>query len=251
MPHRTCVISTRCATSSTSAWRARAARRWHKAVSTSCPIVRGSTWRAGRRSISSHMSEAIAVTRTARQIWAAPGSSHDRLIGALRIVLPMLIGMLAAFVVFMPLFSGGDVSFVLDKNKVEVAKERLRLQSATYRGEDGKGQPFIMTAGSAVQKSSSEPSVRLTDLAARLQLKDGPADVTAPRGAYDMKGQQVRIDGPVKVVSSGGYTLDTNAAALAQKTRHLRSASAVTGTVPQGQFSGNRLSADLANHVVT
>src|SRR3569833_518733 len=232
MPHRTCVISSRCATSSTSAWRARAARRWHKAVSTSCPIVRGSTWRAGRRAISSHMSEASALTRTPRQIWAAPGSSHDRLIGALRSVLPMLIGMLAAFVVFMPLFSGGDVSFVLDKNKVEVAKERLRLQSATYRGEDGKGQPFVMTAGSAVQKSSSEPIVRLNDLAARLQLSDGPADVTAPRGAYDMKSGQVHIDGPVKVVSSGGYTLDTNDATLDLKTRRMHSDGAVTGTVP-------------------
>src|SRR3569623_1623104 len=178
MPRRTCVISTRCATSSTSAWRARAARRWLKAVSTSCPIVRV-------------------------------------------------------------------------KSMVEVAKARPRLQAATYRGEDGKGQPFIMTAGSAVQKSSSEPIVRLPDLAARLQMKDGPADVTAPRGAYDMKGQQVRIDGPVKVVSSGGYTLDTNDATLDLKTRHLRSASAVTGTVPQGQFSGNRRSADLDNHVVT
>ncbi len=197
------------------------------------------------------MSDAAVLNRTARQIWAAPGSSHDRLIGALRIILPMLIGMLAAFVVFMPLFSGGDVSFVLDKNKVEVAKERLRLQSATYRGEDGKGQPFIMTAGSAVQKSSSEPIVRLTDLAAQLQLQDGPANVTAPHGAYDMKGEQVRIDGPVKVVSSGGYTLDTNNATLDLKTRRLHSDGAVTGTVPQGQFSANRLSADLDNHVVT
>lgn len=197
------------------------------------------------------MADAAITTRTARQIWAAPGSSHDRLIGALRIVLPMLIGMLAAFVVFMPLFSGGDVSFVLDKNKVEVAKERLRLQSATYRGEDGKGQPFLMTAGSAVQKSSSEPIVRLNDLAAQLQLQDGPAKVTAPSGAYDMKNEKVRIDGPVRVAAANGYTLDTNDATLDLKTRRMHSEGGVTGTVPQGQFSGNRLSADLDNHVVT
>ena len=197
------------------------------------------------------MSEAIALNRTARQIWAAPGSSHDRLIGALRIVLPMLIGMLTAFVVFMPLFSGGDVSFVLDKNKVEVAKERMHTQAATYRGEDGKGQPFIMTAGSAVQKSSTEPIVRIEQLAAQVQLTGGPANVTAPHGAYDMKSEQVHIDGPVKVVATGGYTLDTDNGTLDLKTRHLRSDSAVTGTVPQGQFSANQMAADLDNHVVT
>lgn len=197
------------------------------------------------------MSDAMVMAPTARQIWAAPGSSHDRVIGGLRIVLPMLIGMLAAFVVFMPLFSGGDVSFVLDKKKVEVAKERMRTQAATYRGEDGKGQPFIMTAGSAVQKSSTEPIVRVDALAAQIQLKDGPANVTAPHGAYDMQTEQVHINGPVKVVATGGYTLDTNDATLDLKTRHLHSDGAVTGTVPQGQFSASQLSADLDNHVVT
>ena len=101
------------------------------------------------------MSEAALSVRSARQIWAAPGSSHDRLIGVLRIALPVLIGILAAFLVLMPLAGSGDVSFLLDKNKVEVAKERLRIQAATYRGEDGKGQPFQLTAGSAVQKSSA------------------------------------------------------------------------------------------------
>ena len=105
------------------------------------------------------MSESAARTRSARQIWAAPGSSHDRVVGALRIALPLLIGILSAFLVMMPLAGSGDVSFLLDKNKVEVAKERLRIQSATYRGEDGKGQSFAINAGSAVQKTSAEPIV--------------------------------------------------------------------------------------------
>jgi lipopolysaccharide export system protein LptC len=66
-----------------------------------------------------------------------------------------------------------------------------------------------------------------------------------------MKSEQVHIDGPVKVVATGGYTLDTDNGTLDLKTRHLRSDSAVTGTVPQGQFSANQMAADLDNHVVT
>ena len=197
------------------------------------------------------MSDAAVSVRSARQIWAAPGSSHDRLIGALRIVLPMLIGMLAAFVVFMPLFSGGDVSFVLDKNKVEVAKERLRIQAATYRGEDGKGQPFQLTAGSAVQKSSAEPIVQLDQLAATIGLADGPAKVVANHGRYNIDSQQVMLDGPLRFNASGGYQLDTNDATVDLKTRKMMSGGAVTGTVPQGTFSAARLTADLENHIVT
>ncbi|MEO5867906.1 MAG: LPS export ABC transporter periplasmic protein LptC [Sphingomonas sp.] len=196
------------------------------------------------------MSDAASLQKTARQIWAAPGSNHDRLIGVLNVVLPVAIGVLAAFVVVMPLFSGGDVSFVLDKKKVEVAKERLRTQAAIYRGEDAKGQAFQLNAGSAVQKSAAEPIVRLNDLSARLQLKDGPADIVAPRGAYDMKTEQVKVSGPVHVTAANGYRLETSAATVDMKQRHMNSDGAVTGTVPQGVFSAGRMSADLENHVV-
>jgi lipopolysaccharide export system protein LptC len=197
------------------------------------------------------MSEAAVSVRSARQIWAAPGSSHDRVVATLRVALPLLIGVLAAFLVMMPLAGTGDVSFLLDKNKVEVAKERLRIQTATYRGEDGKGQPFQLTAGSAVQKSSAEPIVQLEKLAANIRLTDGPATVVADHGHYDMDSQQVTVQGPVRFNATGGYQLDTHDATIDLKTRRLHSNSAVTGTVPQGVFSASRLNADLETHVVT
>jgi lipopolysaccharide export system protein LptC len=196
------------------------------------------------------MSEAAVSVRTARQIWAAPGSNHDRVIGILRIALPLLIGILSAFLVMMPLAGTGDVSFLLDKNKVEVAKERLRIQSATYRGEDDKGQAFRLNAGSAVQKTSAEPVVQLNQLSAEIGLTDGPATLVADRGHYNLDSQQVTVDGPLRFNATGGYQLDTNDATVDLKTRRLRSGGAVTGTVPQGNFSASRLTADLETHVV-
>ena len=188
--------------------------------------------------------------RTSRQVWAAPGSSHDRTITLLRIVLPVLIGILAAFVVVLPLYAGGDVSFLLDKKKVEVAKERLRVQSASYKGEDDKGQPFALTAGSAVQKSSAEPIVKLENLSAEIGLKDGPANIVAEHGHYDMDKQQVTVDGPVRVDSQGGYHLVTQNSTLDLESKTLKSGGAVSGSVPQGTFSANQLNADLENHIV-
>ena len=197
------------------------------------------------------MSDAALSVRSARQIWAAPGSSHDRVINILRVALPLFIGILSAFLVMMPLAGSGDVSFLLDKNKVEVAKERLRIQSATYRGEDGKGQPFQLNAGSAVQKSSAEPVVQLNQLSAEIRLPDGPARIVADRGHYNLDSQQVTADGPLRFNAAGGYQLDTNDATIDLKTRRLQSGGAVTGTVPQGNFSAARLSADLENRIVT
>ncbi len=189
--------------------------------------------------------------RTERQRWAAPGSSHDRVVATSRFVLPVLIGVLAAFLVTAPLTMSGDVSFLLDKNKVEVAKERLRLQSARYRGADAQGRPFSLRAGSAVQQSSAEPVVKLTTLAADMTLTEGPATLRANSGRYDLGTEKVAVDGPIRFTAANGYDLQTSNATLDLKTRKLRSGGAVTGKVPQGSFSAARMSADLDSHIVT
>ena len=197
------------------------------------------------------MSDSAARVRSQRQIWAAPGSSHDRVVKASAMGLPVAIGVLAAFLVMAPLTTRGDVSFLLDKNKVEVAKERLRLQTARYRGEDNERRPFTLTAGSAVQRSASEQVVQLNALSAELQMPDGPATLVADKGHYDMTSEQVKVDGPVHFTAANGYKIDTQDATVDLKTRKLQSGGAVTGTVPQGNFSAQSMKADLNTHVVT
>ena len=189
--------------------------------------------------------------RSARQRWAAPGSRHDRVVAVARVVLPTAIGVLSAFLVMAPLTASGDVSFVLDKNKVEVARERLKIQRAQYRGQDDKGQAFELTAGSATQRSSSEPIVQLRALEASMQLPEGPAEIVGQRGHYNMDSQKVAIDGPIAFTGAGGYKMDTSNATIDLTKRTMHSAGSVTGTVPQGRFSADRLNADLDSRTVT
>lgn len=196
------------------------------------------------------MSQAARIERSARQLWAAPGGRHDRLIALLQIVLPIGIGVLAAFLVMAPLLMGGDVSFVLDKNKVAVARERMKIEAAQYRGQDAKGQAFTLDAGSALQKSSAVPIVELNRLAAQLQMRDGPAQLTAPSGRYDMQAEQVKVDGPIDFTAADGYRLGTSDATVDLKSRTLKSGGAVSGNTPVGTFSANQLSADLEGRTV-
>lgn len=188
--------------------------------------------------------------RSQRERWALPGGSHDRLMKLLSIGLPVGVGVLAAFLVMAPLYSGGDVSFVLDKKKVEVAHERLKIQAAQYRGQDTKGQPFTLDAGSAVQRTSAEPIVELRQLDAKLQLADGPAQLHADTGRYDMDSQQVKVDGPIHFTGPDGYRLDTHDATADLKARTMQSGGAVTGSARQGRFSANHLNADLESRTV-
>jgi lipopolysaccharide export system protein LptC len=196
------------------------------------------------------MSQAARVIRTQRQHWAVPGSAHDKLIGVLNVALPVGIGVLAAFLVMAPLFTRGDMSFVLDKNKVDVAGERMKIQTARYSGEDAKGRRFELEAGQAVQKSSADPVVQIRELAARIRLDDGPAQIVADRGRYDTRQQKVNVDGPIRFTAANGYQLRTSDAAVDLNTRKLASGGAVTGSTPMGTFRGDSLAADLEKRTV-
>jgi len=196
------------------------------------------------------MSEVAARLRSQRRLWAHPGSSHDRIVRLSLVVLPIGIGVLTAFLVTAPLFMGGDVSFVLDKNKVDMASERLRIDAADYRGQDQKGQPFQLHAGSAIQKSSAEPVVQLRDLNAEIRLPEGPASVTADRGRYNMDTERVAVDGPIRFQTSDGYTLNTHDSTVDLKTRVMQSGGAVTGNTPTGTFSADKLTADLEHRTI-
>lgn len=189
--------------------------------------------------------------RSHRQHWAVPGGAHDRLIATLKNILPVMVGVLSAFLAMAPFTGSGDVSFVLDKNKVAVAKERMRVTEALYRGEDSKGQRFSLRAGSAVQKSSREPIVDLQDLSARILLSDGPAVLVAQRGRYDMDAERVKIDGAVQFQAAGGYRMTTRDVGIDLKTRRMKSDGRVDGRMPIGTFSADHLEADLSERTVT
>jgi len=196
------------------------------------------------------MSELADLARNERRRWAAPGSSHDRIIGWAKKLLPIGVAGLILALAFAPLTMGRDISFVLSKDRVAIAKERLRVTAAKYSGEDSKGQPFLINAGSAVQRSSADPVVKLNNLSATIELKDGPAAIAAYHGRYDMDSERVAIDGPIVFKTADGYRLATRDVGMDLKTRSLASAGDVDGTMPLGTFRADHLNADLNRRIV-
>jgi lipopolysaccharide export system protein LptC len=195
------------------------------------------------------MSELADLERTQRQRWAMPGGRHDRLIRALRVVLPSVIGMLVAILAFSPFTGKQELSFVLDKNEVNKANERMRLTEALYRGEDSNGRPFSLRAGSAVQKSSADPVLNMTNLVGRIMMKDGPASIIAGRGQYDLGKETMQVNGPL-AVESPGYNIVASNVELSLKTRSMQSFGPVSGRTKVGTFTAGRLSANLDTRIV-
>ncbi|HEY0028038.1 MAG TPA: LPS export ABC transporter periplasmic protein LptC [Allosphingosinicella sp.] len=196
------------------------------------------------------MSEAPATDvpakpRPASAGWARPGGAHDYLVRALKILLPAGVGVLLAYLLLSPLGKDREISFLLDKNKVDVAKERLKVQQAQYRGQDNKGRAFTIDAQRALQPSSTDPVVQIEGMAANIQLEDGPASIEAKNGRYNMDTQKVDVLGPILFSAADGYKLQTRDVSVDLNTQTLNSTSGVEGRIPMGTFTAQKMEVDL------
>jgi len=196
------------------------------------------------------MAETVVRPRARKNRWAVPGSMHDRLVRLAKIALPSAVGVLIAVLALAPLGKHSDVSFILDKKKVQNAHEAMRVEAARYTGTDDKNQKFTMTANRAIQPTSDVPVVDITGMMARLNLAQGPLLVAANQGRYNLDTQKVNVDGPVKVVGGDGYRLITRDVTVDLKHRQLASAGPVSGAMRLGQFQAGQLHADLGQRTV-
>lgn len=226
------------------------------------------------------MSEEAAPRSRTGNRWARPGSLHDWIIAILKIGLPAAVGVLLAYLALAPLSKGREISFLLDKNKVEVAPERMRVEAARYRGQDSNGRPFLISTQSAVQATSNQPIVDIRQMSASILLNSGPARIVADAARYNLSAQQVNVNGPVQVTASDGYRIlahdvmvdmnsqmvnavgpvqatasdgyriDTRNVMVDMNRRSLASRGAVEGSMPLGRFSAGRMRADLPNRTV-
>jgi lipopolysaccharide export system protein LptC len=197
------------------------------------------------------VSEAASRERAVKQRWAVPGGAHDRVVKWTKVALPMAVGVLVAVLALAPLDRGGDVSFILDKKKVDNAPERMRVEAARYVGTDDKGQRFEIAANRAVQPTSEVPIVDIEGIFAELALVQGPLKLAAEAGRYDLDRQQMLVGGPIRVVGPDGYSLATRDVTIDFKGRRLESAGPVSGRIALGPFEAGKLKADLGERSVT
>jgi len=196
------------------------------------------------------MSEQAEQERRIKRRWAVPGGSHDRVVRIMKLALPALIGVVLAFLFFSPLEDKQEVSFLLEKDKVEKAQERLRVSAAQYRGQDDEGRPFVLNARGAVQETSANPIVEISDMNAQIQLDSGPARLEAGRARYNMDSDRVQVVGPIVFTAADGYRMGTSNVVVDLRSHSLQSRGPVQGRMPLGTFTADQLQANLPDRRV-
>ena len=174
-----------------------------------------------------------------------PGSLHDYIVKGMRVIFPMIIVAMILFLIVSPLLNTDELSFVFDKNKVDVASERLRVNDALYRGEDSQGRPFSVKAGSAVQKSSDTPVLDMEDFVGRIILNNGPAILSGKRGSYNLDNEVMRVNGPFNYESQAGNEFTASNVEIKLRDQSFKSFDRASGKTKFGTFNANKISGVL------
>ncbi|WJY19755.1 LPS export ABC transporter periplasmic protein LptC [Alteriqipengyuania flavescens] len=197
------------------------------------------------------MTAAADQMRNRRQRLAAPGGAHDRLVRILAVALPAAVGVVAALMVVTPLAPRGEISFLLDRNKVAIAPDRLAVRQAMYRGQDDNGRPFSVMAASAVQETSTDTTVEMGRLEARILLDAGPAILQATGAVYDFAKELISVGDTVEFEAADGYRMTARNVTVDIAEHTVIGSGGIEGAIPAGSFSANAIRADLDAREIT
>jgi lipopolysaccharide export system protein LptC len=119
-------------------------------------------------------------------------------------------------------------------------------------GADAKGNPFVITADSAVQDAHNPKKASLKNLEADLTVDKGNwINARARAGMVDMDSGALELRGGIAVFTATGYELHTNSASANLKQSVIHGHETVTGQGPQGTLRADEFHADRATNLLT
>lgn len=131
------------------------------------------------------------------------------------------------------------------ENDLTMVKPRLT-------GADSKGNPFVITAATAVQDAHDAKKASLTTLEADLAMdKQNWLNARARTGKVDMNTGQLELDGGIDVFTSTGYELHSKSASANLKQSVIHGHDPVTGQGPDGTLRADEFHADRATDILT
>jgi len=131
------------------------------------------------------------------------------------------------------------------ENDLTMVKPRLT-------GADSKGNPFVITAATAVQDAHNPKKASLTNLEADLAMdKQNWLNARARNGMVDMTSGQLELGGGIDVFTSTGYELHSKSASANLKQSVIHGHDPVTGQGPDGTLRADEFHADRATSILT
>jgi lipopolysaccharide export system protein LptC len=178
-----------------------------------------------------------ARTRTT----VSDAQQYTRFVGIMKRVLLFAVGMLILAVVVYSLLPRGEEKLQFTVTDIAKIQNDLTMVKPKLTGSDSDGNPFVITADTAVQLGRNVRRARLNNVEADMTLQNGGwINATASRGLLDVDKRTIALNGNIEVFSDQGYELHTDLANVDLNTGLVRGDHPVTGQGPLGTLRADK-----------
>jgi lipopolysaccharide export system protein LptC len=178
----------------------------------------------------------------ARRFRAA--SRHSKRVRTLRVVVPVVVALALAAIVFVSVFNPWRmlVNLPIEMGNLVVSGTRITMEAPRMAGFTPDGRAYEVSAQAAAQDVTNPNQVELQKINARIEMQDKtPVRMTAAKGVFDTKGEVLKLDDEI-IVQSTNYEGRLQEATVSMKQGTLFSQKPVTLKFLNGDLQAKRLS---------
>lgn len=178
---------------------------------------------------------------------AARDNLHSRVVAWMKVILP-LIALVILSTLFMVARHGKDgVTLPFSqKDLAEMAREQ-RVLRPRFAGVTEQGRKVEVAAETATPRDGDHNVVDATELSGSMETGDqGRIDVSSRSGTILAERSRVILRGEVEIVTSTGYTIETDELESSLDRAEMETPGPVTANGPLGHLEAGRMEVTLA-----
>jgi len=176
---------------------------------------------------------------------------YSQFVSLMKRALPVAAGAILLVIVIYALLPRASERITLTAERTGLIKNDLTMIKPRLTGTDDDGNPFVITAETAVQDPKHLHQAHMTKIEADMTTdKGGWLNATAEGGFFDMDTSMLKLTHGIAVYSDSGYELHTENVDVDLKKGLFRGPGAVTGHGPFGTMRADRFEADRVKQLL-
>lgn len=165
---------------------------------------------------------------------------YSRFVFVMKRTLPVVAASLTAIVLVFALVPRDFTRMAMKFTHLGSIDNDLTMTHPRLTGTDEQGQPYVVTAETAVQDGQGQ-HIQLKKVEADITLKDGTwLNIVSDAGVIDNDAHTLRLNGHINIYSDNGYEAHTLEASVDLKTSVIRGSSHIEAQGPLGTLSANQ-----------
>lgn len=165
---------------------------------------------------------------------------YSRFVQVMKRALPISAAVIAAIVLAFALQPGEASRFAMTLSRIGQLENDLSMSNPRLTGSDDSGQPFVVTAQSAIQDASDTKRAQLKKVEADITLKDGTwINMVSDAGVVDTEKRMLDLSGNISIFSDNGYEAHSPTASVDLKTGIIHGRQQVNVQGPLGTLTAD------------